>query len=654
VTARIGFGGSVDAVQLLDAAPDAMLVVQPDGAILLVNLQAEKIFGYSREEMIGQPLHMLMPKRFWATHGAHVQRFFAQSSTRPMGNNLELVARTKDGHELPIEVSLSPVGTTDDRRVVCAAVRDVSERKRLGVAAQLGAERLQSAVESIDDALALFDANDELLLCNSAYRELVGAAMQGSLVGRPYHEILDVWVACAELGTQNERAQFRAERLLERHEQRHAFELRMDDGRSLRVMNRRTQEAGFVQTVWDVTDDVRRAQELKAAHDAAAAASVAKSEFLASMSHELRTPLNAILGFAQLLQRDRKSPLEERHLERLDHILKGGEHLLRLINEVLDLSRIEAGSVAVSMEPVAVFDALVDVKATLEPMAARADVALIIDPIGEGLPNVIADRTRLQQILMNFGSNAIKYGRRGGHARFQTSAVDGHVRITVVDDGIGIEREQQAKIFQPFFRGGQETGPIDGTGIGLTISKRLGELMGGRVGFASVAAHGSTFWVELPVHHVRESTPPEQAPRTLGVESALAATTGERFLIIYIEDNPSNIAFMVDLLGELNRVDLITAPTAEIGIELVRARQPNVVIMDINLPGMSGLEATMRLHEWPETKHIPVIALTAAAMPREAERLRRAGFYKYLTKPVQVDELTQTLEALLVPIPSAT
>jgi signal transduction histidine kinase/ActR/RegA family two-component response regulator len=427
--------------------------------------------------------------------------------------------------------------------------------------------------------------------------------------------------------------------------------VRTPDGRSFRVMDRPTAESGVVQTIWNLTDDVRREQELHDARHAAESASAAKSEFLSSMSHELRTPLNAILGFAQLLQRDKKSPLSDRHRERIEHILKGGEHLLHLIDDVLDLSRIEAGRVLVSPEPVSLADVLPEVETTLAPMATRAEIELVVQALPPGVPQIIADRTRLKQILMNFGSNAIKYGRKHGRATIAVTQAGACVRVTVSDDGIGIPSAKQDKLFQPFQRAGQETGPIEGTGIGLAIAKRLAQLMAGRVGFESVEGSGSQFWIELPIRVL--SVQPESPAETAGcaAQSRLMAERGVRFLVVYVEDNPSNIAFMQDLLADFEAVELLTAPTAEIGVELVRARRPHAVIMDINLPGISGIEAARRLSQWPETKDIPVIALTAAAMLGDSQKAA-GGFYRFLTKPVSVDELTAALEDILVPVDS--
>ncbi len=257
----------------------------------------------------------------------------------------------------------------------------------------------------------------------------------------------------------------------------------------------------------------------------------------------------------------------------------------------------------------------------------------------------IADRTRFAQILMNFGSNAIKYNRPAGKVRFAvTTTSTERVRITVSDTGIGIPVDKQDKLFQPFQRAGQETGPIEGTGIGLVITKRLAELMGGSVGFHSVPDQGSEFWVEMPAHRVSEAPAPPPVSRD---RAAMTQLDGERHLVLYVEDNPANVVFMRDLMSTFESLELVTLPTAELGVEFARSRQPEIVIMDINLPGMSGLDALRALRAAPETQHIPVIALTAAASERDRQRGIEAGFFRYLAKPIRVDELIDAIEELL-------
>lgn len=631
--------------RVLDTVPDAIVIVDQRGRIELLNAQTETMFGYSRGELLGQSLELLIPERFRASHAGHMNRFFVNPAARPMGSSLQLFGRRKDGSELPIEVSLSPQ-QGEHGMTVSASLRDITERRRLEDEARLTSDRLRSAVESIQDAFALFDASDRLVLCNSVFRRLVHAAQPVSLVGKPFSEVFDAWIGDIDLPDDSARTRFREERLARRlEEQTSTFDVKLRDGRSLRVRDRRTAEGGIVKTIWDLTDDEQRASELREARAAAEAASAAKSDFLASMSHELRTPLNAILGFAQLLMRDKRQPLSDRHRERVEQIMSGGEHLLRLINDILDLSRIESGRVSLSLEPVNVTEILDEVRRTLDPIATRQGITLDAAAVPDQPPMVIADRTRFAQILMNLGSNAIKYNRPDGRVRVAVTVPSpGCVRITVSDTGIGIPLDKQDKLFQPFQRAGQESGPIEGTGIGLVITKRLAELMQGMVGFHSTPGQGSEFWVEMPVATAIE---PPISPVSIRDRGMTIGVDGAHHLVLYVEDNPANVNFMRDLMSTFDTIDLVVVPTAELGVELARARRPEIVIMDINLPGMSGLDALRALKASPETNHIPVIALTAAASERDRQRGMEAGFYRYLAKPVKVDEFIEAVESLL-------
>ena len=631
------------ATHLVESAPDAMIVVDSGGAIVLANRQAERMFGYLREELLGQKLEVLMPERYRGRHIGHRASFARDPKARPMGAGLDLRARHKDGHEMDVEISLSPLEAQGGRFMACA-IRDITDRRRIEAQAQRTASYLKSSVDSIADTFLLFDERDRLVVVNSAARVLFRTGLEGPIEGKPFERVLDAALAGDLFESAIEGSEDLRSRWLAYHrDPAGSLDVRIAQDRALRITERRTAEGGTVAVIADMSDDVRRESELLRARESAEEASAAKSEFLSSMSHELRTPLNAVLGFAQLLQRDKKTPLNERQQERLSHVLRGGEHLLRLIDDVLDLARIEAGRVSMSAEPVDLGPVLEEVISTLEPMAARTEVSIVRTSLPTDLVPLHADRTRLAQILMNYGSNAIKYGKKGGTVAFRVERRDGTVRVTVVDDGLGIADAHRARIFEPFHRAGQETGPIEGTGIGLAISKRLAELMGGTVGFDSELGKGSAFWVEVPAHVAERA---ERAAVATG-PSARPPLPTESQVVVYIEDNPSNIAFMRDVVGDFPHIELVTAPTAEIGLELCRAHRPALVILDINLPGMNGFEAMRRLREWPETRDVPVIGLSAAAMPRDLQRGRDAGFLRYMTKPVQVAELVEVFDQVL-------
>jgi PAS domain S-box-containing protein len=631
--------------QLLDAAPDAMVVVGRDKVIAFVNTRAEQLFGYSRRELVGRELDELIPDSLRDAHHGHVERFLAAPEGAHIRLGIEQYVRHKSGESIPVEVTVRPL-REGGRLSVTASLRDIRERKHAEAALRLGAERLSSTIESMQDSFALFDGEYRLLACNAMYRELLRAcglpsAADADWRGLPYPEVIDKLAAWLVLSDE-ERGAFRSSfRAAGRHEPS-SLDVRTQDGRSLRMTSRPTPEGGFVDSVWDLSDDERRAESLRVARIEAESASAAKSEFLSSMSHELRTPMNAILGFAQLLQREKKEPLTAKNVERVGHILRGGEHLLRLIDDVLDFARVESGRISVGLERVDVRSVLDEVRTTLEADAHLRGVSLRIDCPSEDLPVLAADFMRVVQVMLNLGSNAIKYNRSGGSVAFIVSQpLAGYLRITVQDTGIGVPAEHQAKLFQPFQRAGQERGPVQGTGIGLMISKRLVQMMGGEIDFRSEPGVGSSFWFDLPLHG--EASVGERAS-TLPTSVERASRGGSR-TVLCVEDSPINIALMKDLFRSIDGSTLITRTNAEDGLVAAQSLAPDAVLMDINLPRMSGLEALSALRADPRTRDIPVIALTAAASPRDVRAGLRAGFLRYLTKPIRIEELQQALDA---------
>ena len=370
-------------------------------------------------------------------------------------------------------------------------------------------------------------------------------------------------------------------------------------------------------------------------------ANLAKSEFLSSMSHELRSPLNAILGFAQLLDSGSPAPTSSQK-ESIDQVLLAGWYLLALINEILDLSLIESGKLSLSPESMALSEVLADCEAMIEPQARKSGIALTF-PTFTCPQFVKADRTRVKQVLINLLTNAIKYNRPGGKVEISChDAGTGRVRLTFEDTGNGLPPEKLAQLFQPFNRLGQESGSEEGTGIGLVVSKRLIELMGGSIGAMSTVGVGSIFWVELDV-----AVAPELCPEFTNLEPAprVAIDAGvPRQTLLYVEDNPANQLLIEKLIARRPELRLLIAKDAESGIEIARSRQPDAILMDINLPGMSGLDALHALALQPLTRRIPVIALSANAMARDVEKGLEAGFFRYLTKPIKVGEFMETLD----------
>ncbi|GAA4017046.1 PAS domain-containing protein [Actimicrobium antarcticum] len=424
------------------------------------------------------------------------------------------------------------------------------------------------------------------------------------------------------------------------------FRLRCKDGSFKWVLSRGTVVARdsenlplrMIGILSDISEQKAVQADLVAARAGAELANLAKSEFLSSMSHELRTPMNAILGFAQLLEHD--SRLTDDQQEDVHEILKGGRHLLQLINEVLDLAKVESGTMSLSLESVTLADLVEQCRQLIRPLAQARQITVHCAAPSEAA--VRADRTRLKQVLLNLLSNAVKYNHAGGQIRVGVqAAANQRWRVTVADTGIGISAEHLASLFEPFNRLGAEYGTTEGTGIGLTITHRLVHMMGGALGVDSEVGVGSTFWIELP----------DEAMVTLEASSVSVPADKAHQVrtrrVLCIDDNPANLRLLARLLGTRSDIDLMTAHTPTLGLDLARTHRPELIFLDINMPGMDGYQVLKVLLADDNLKTIPVIAVTANAMLHDIERGRTAGFADYITKPIDVTQFAGVVDNLL-------
>ena len=405
-------------------------------------------------------------------------------------------------------------------------------------------------------------------------------------------------------------------------------------------------EKSFNQMIANV---VKKNAELeKMSHDAIRSSKY-KSEFISSMNHELRTPMNSVLGFAQMLELNAEEPLSKDQKSSLEHIIRNGNHLLELISHMLDFNKIEEGELPIDVEDVPARE-IIDASLYLNQARASQEGIEIIDKTGdENLPLLWTDRTRLIQVLLNLLSNAVKYNRDNGKVTLSSQrTADQMMRISVADTGIGIPPEKRDELFNPFERLGRELGQIDGTGIGLSITKKIIELMGGRIGFESQYGHGSTFWVEVPLS--RDQSPDENkmgATDTADNEPESRTDNAPAYKILYIEDNPENVILMEAIIGQLENVRMVNAYNATLGFDLATSKKPDLILMDINLPGMNGIQALKLLLRTEQTRDIPVIAITSNNTPKDIDAGLEAGFKAYITKPIKVPEFLRTINRIL-------
>ncbi len=615
---------------LFEFAPLAYLSLDSQGRFTDLNQQLTELLGYDREALLGGEFASLMldPGRF----DSLFETFLGRGTTSG-----ELQLRRRDGSivTLLLEGRLQRGGTWDHMRAHCV-LYDISARKR----AEDALNRYRFIVNAVQDMMTVVSAEHRYEVVNEAWcravhrpRELVIghhlSEVWGEAVYRKY--VAPMLVQCFE---GNQAASVRATIELPRLGPREC------DISYLPYHDAQEGKTHAVVITRDVTEQVQAERAMLLAMEQADAANRAKSVFLAQMSHELRTPLNAIIGFAQMLDMGVPTPLDPSQQGAVGHILGSGRHLLRLINEVLDLARIESGNLDIDSADLDLAPLVDEVISLTQPAAAVHQIGLR-STCAAGLA-VHADANRVRQILLNLLSNAVKYNHEGGMVVVSCQAVAGKVRVTVIDTGPGIPEEKRPQVFQPFQRLGAEHGGTEGTGIGLVVCKRLVEAMQGQIGFESGVGIGSRFWFELPA----QLAPREEAAAVISL--ATPVVTGQvRGRVLYVEDSPANVAVMRHVFRQLPEVELIDAESAEEALPLLRDNPPDLVLMDINLPGMSGLEALRAMRADPRTAAIPVVAVSAAALPGDIRQGLESGFQAYLTKPFDVPELIQMVRDVL-------
>ena len=653
---------------IFNSANFSSIATDAKGVIQIFNVGAERMLGYAAAEVVDKitPAEISDPQEVIARAGAlslelgtNIAPGFEAlvfKASRGIEDIYELTYIRKDGSRFAAVVSVTALRDAQNAIIGYLLIgTDNTARQQAEGERKLLDQRLRdqqfytrSLIESNIDALMTTDPSGIITDVNKQMEELTGCPRE-NLIGNPFKDYF----------TDPDRAGEAIKLVLDQSRVTdYELTVQSKDGSQTVVSynaanfyNRDGELQGVFAAARDVTERKRWDQALREntlaleqATARAEKASLAKSDFLSSMSHELRSPLNAILGFAQLMESDEPPPSETQKGS-IDQILRAGWYLLKLINEILDLAVIESGRLLLSLEPVSLTAVLFECQSMIAPMAQKRGVSMTFPHFDEPV-FVRADHTRMKQVLINLLSNAIKYNSPGGAVVVDCVAVTSQrINISVRDTGAGLSSEKLTQLFQSFNRLGQEGSSEEGTGIGLVVSKRLVELMDGVMGVESTVGAGSVFWIEL--NSCEEPRFDLDFARPVPVGTAKIPADAPVHALLYVEDNPANLKLVEQLIARRSDLRLLTATDGTSGIEIARASLPEVILMDINLPGISGLEALRILKDDPATAHIPIIAVSANAIPRDIEKGLEAGFFRYLTKPIKFSELMDALNVAL-------
>jgi len=624
--------------QIFQEAPIGMAVVGLDEKFLQANAKLCEMVDYSENELRSRtPLDI--------THADDVSfsREIARSLLRAGSHNsVEKRYLRKDG-EIVWAARTGCVirDETGNPRHFLIMIEDISKRKQAEETLRERTRQLESAVtenqvimDNSLDVICTIDEEGRFLTVNAACEQLWGYT-PAELVGRKYIELVAPDERERTLATE---ATLKKTGKLTDFVNRY---IRKDGTRIAVLWSATWSESArtFFGVAHDVTERAKMEKALEEAKDEADRANEAKSEFLSRMSHELRTPLNAILGFGQLLERQNPTP---RQRNRIQHVINAGRHLLGLINEVLDISRIEAGRIQLSIEPVCVAEVIEETLDLIRPLANERHIKLTADVEFDASVHVLADRQRFKQVLINLLTNGVKYTPMAGSVTVSCAANGSEkLQIRVSDTGPGISPDNLERLFTPFDRLGAEQSSIEGTGLGLALSQRLMQAMGGSIGVENTPSPGSVFWVELPrtkspLEQIRLPKSKDRAPRQ--------KTSDQKRTILYIEDNLSNLTLIEQMLEERPEIELLTALQGRVGLDLARKHSPDLVLLDLHLPDLPGWEVMSQLKADPSTADIPVVIISADATPRQVTRLLKGGAVNYLTKPLDVAEFFAVLD----------